>query len=267
MADLGQNAEAKGQGAGGALAVEAVDFSVHKAGKALLEGISLAVKANRITAIIGPTASGKSLFLRCINRLVELEGAIRTSGQMKVFGQDVYGPGMDVRVLRRQVGMVFSKPSLPVGSIFDNVAMGPRMQGVHDRGVLAGMVEKSLKQVGMWERVADKQSEGAGGLSREDQQRLCVARVLTAGPTVLLFDEPTANMDYPSVGHFEDLICELAKKYTVLLAAQTPQQASHVADDTAFFWEGKLIESGPTEHVLTEPKSELTERYVTGRYE
>ncbi len=245
--------------------VEAVNFGVLSRGNVLLAGITLALSPGRILAVIGPTASGKSLFLRCINRLCELDGPVHTTGKMLVCGADVYAPGTDLMALRRNVGMVFSKPSLPVPGIFDNVAMAPRLAGIHDKSVLAGIVERALRHVALWDAVAPRLAAPANALTAEQQQRLCIARVLAADPAVLLFDEPTAHLDYPSAGHIEDLIVTLARAYPVLIAAQTPQQASHVAHDSAFFWQGRLIESGPTEDVLTNPKDPRTEAYVTGR--
>lgn len=249
--------------------IEATGFSLKQTGPTgrwFLQGITLAVRPGRILAIIGPTGSGKSTFLKSIDRLCELEFPVQTEGLLKVQGQDVYDPKTDVLALRRKVGMVFSRPSLPVPGIFDNVALAPRMMGIHDKAVLAQIVEHSLRQVGMWETLGNRLSENANGLAIEAQQRLCIARVLAAEPVALLFDEPTAHLDYPTAGHIEDLICELAKKYPVVIGAQTPQQASHVADDTAFFWEGRLVEMGPTEEVLTNPKDPRTENYVTGRF-
>jgi phosphate transport system ATP-binding protein len=199
--------------------VEAVGFSVFSGGKTLLDAISLRIEPGQITAIIGPANSGKSLFLRCINRLSELDRTVSTQGTLKVLGHDVHAAGMDVATLRRKVGMVFSKPTLPV----------------------------------------------AGELSSEHQQRLCIARALAAEPVLLLFDEPTAHLDFPSAGHIEDLICQLARSVPVVIAAQTPQQASHIADTTAFILGGRLVEFGSTVDVLTNPKHAQTEAYVTGR--
>jgi len=245
--------------------VESTNFGVESHGKILLAGITLKLSPNRILAIIGPSASGKSLFLRCINRLCELTGPLVTTGQMLVFGADVYAPGTDVMALRRRVGMVFSKPSLPVAGIFDNVAMAPRLAGIHDKGALAEIVERHLRQVGLWDALAARLGTPAAALTAEQQQRLCIARVLAADPAILLFDEPTAHLDYPSAGHIEDLIIALAKTRAVIVAAQTPQQASHVAEETAFFWDGRLVESGPTTDVLTNPRDPRTEAYITGR--
>lgn len=250
--------------------IEAVGFSLKEAavqGRMILEGISLTLRAGRILAIIGPTASGKSTFLKSINRLCELEYAVLPFGTLRVLGEDVYAPKTDVLALRRRVGMVFSRPTLPVPGIFDNVALAPRIMGVHDRAVLASLVERCLRQVGLWEALAGRLSENANTLSAEYQQRLCIARVLATDPAVLLFDEPTAHLDYPSAGHVEDLICDLAKKYPLIIAAQTPQQAAHVSSDTAFFWDGRLVEFGPTEEVLTNPKDPRTEAYITGRFD
>jgi phosphate transport system ATP-binding protein len=248
--------------------IEATDFGLQHAGTGrwLIEGINLSVRPARILAIIGPAGSGKSTFLKCINRLCEMEMPIQTFGSLKVHGQDIYDPKTDVLALRRKVGMIFSRPSLPVPGIFDNVAMAPRLMGTHDRAVLARIVETALRQVGLWDTVSGHLNDPASQLPAEAQQRLCIARTLAADPLVLLFDEPTAHLDYPSAGRIEDLICQLAKKYPVLVAAQTPQQASHVADDTAFFWEGRLIESGPTVDVLTNPRDPRTESYITGRF-
>ncbi|NNM84965.1 MAG: ATP-binding cassette domain-containing protein [Phycisphaerales bacterium] len=250
----------------GALAVSALNFSVRDHHGMILQDITLDVPRIGVTAIIGPSASGKSAFLRCINRLLELDGPVQTSGSLRVLGQQVYSDGVELRELRRRVGMVFSKPMLPVSSIFDNVAMSARLQGVTSRGDLAAVVEQSLQRVGLWSYVAEKLSSPAADLSLEWRQRLCIARVLANRPDMLLYDEPTADMDFPSVSHIEDIICDLAQDYPTLVTAQTPQQASHLADFTAFFWQGKLIEAGPTDQILTCPANPQTEAYVTGRY-
>lgn len=247
--------------------VEAVDFGVRRGGSVLLEGITLRIPRTGVTAIIGPTHSGKSLFLRCLNRMCELEGTVQTSGTLRVLGQDVYAPGVDVAALRRKVGLIFSLPALPVAGIFDNVAMAPRLTGLHDRALLAQIAERCLRQVDLWEALRECLGEPAAGLSPEQRQRLCIARVLAAEPEILLFDEPTAHLDYPSATRLQDLICALGERRPILVAAQTPQQASHMADTTAFFSGGKLIEVGPTAAVLLNPQDPRTEAYVTGRGE
>lgn len=246
-------------------AIEARDFGVYQDGQPLLEKVSLGVEAGTITALVGPAGSGKSLFLRCINRLADIEGAIVTKGTLQVFGQDVYAPSTDVIALRRTVGMVFTQPTLPVASVFDNAALAPRMAGITDRHELAERVEEVLRKVGLWEAVQRRLHGPAEELTAEQQQRLCVARVLAAEPGALLFDEPTAHLDYPSAGRVEDLIVELGKTYPVLITAQSPQQASHIAEFTAFFYQGKMVEAGPTVDVLTNPRDPVTEAYVTGR--
>lgn len=248
------------------VAVEASGFGVHCAGKALLADITLQVLSNQVTAIIGPTESGKSLFIKCINRLAELESPLHISGQLKVFGQHVYAAKVELPELRQRVGMIFSHPTHPVVSIYDNVALAPRLSGVADRHEIAHIVEQKLKQVGLWSQLDDRLSDPVSTLPTETQQRICVARVLAAEPVLLLMDQPTLGLDYPSALHFEDLICELAVHYPIILTAQTPQQAAHVADVTAFFWAGRLVEIGTTEQLITYPKSPQTEAYVSGRY-
>jgi phosphate transport system ATP-binding protein len=246
--------------------VEATGFGVHCAGKVLLSDITLQVLSHQVTAIIGPGESGKSLFLKCINRLAEIESPVHISGRLNVFGQNVYESGVELPELRRRVGMIFSQPTHPVVSIYDNVAMAPRLSGVADRHQVAHIVEQKLKQVGLWAQLCDRLSDAVSKLPVEIQQRICVARVLAADPVLLLMDHPTMGLDFPSALHFEDLICELADQYPIILTAQTPQQAAHVADVTAFFWAGRLVEIGATEQIITCPKSPQTEAYVSGRY-
>ncbi len=247
-------------------AIDARNFSVREGDRTMLENVNMTVESGLITAIIGPAGSGKSLFLRCVNRLLDLDATIKTTGTLAVFGDNIYAGRTDVILLRRRVGMLFNHPTLPVAGIFDNIAMAPRMAGVGDKARLVAIVERCLRRVGLWELAQNRLAEPAAALPREQQQRLCLARVLATDPRLILLDEPTADMDPPSVSRMEDLICDLARDYTVLLAAQTPQQASHVADQTAFFLNGRLVEMGPTDQILTCPKDKQTEAYVSGRY-
>ncbi|MGB9886078.1 MAG: phosphate ABC transporter ATP-binding protein PstB [Moorellales bacterium] len=234
--------------------------------KQVLYDITLRLVPEEITGIIGPSGCGKSTFIRCLNRLHELVRGARCSGQVWLGDQDIYGPGVDPVLVRRRVGMVFQKPNpFPTLSIFENVAAGPRLHGVRGKA-LSEVVEKSLIQAGLWEEVRDRLHQSPTNLSGGQQQRLCIARALAVDPEVLLMDEPCSALDPASTLHIEELMRQLKGRYTIVLVTHNMQQASRVADHTAFFLEGRLIEHGPTEEIFTRPRDPRTESYITGRF-
>ncbi|MCR4420288.1 MAG: phosphate ABC transporter ATP-binding protein PstB [Clostridia bacterium] len=234
--------------------------------KQVLYDIDLRLVPEQITGIIGPSGCGKSTFIRCLNRLHELVRGGRCRGRVLLGNQDIYGPGVDPVVVRRRVGMVFQKPNpFPTLSIFENVAAGPRLHGVRGKA-LAEMVERSLIQAGLWEEVRDRLHHPPTNLSGGQQQRLCLARALAVEPEVLLMDEPCSALDPASTLHIEELMARLKGQYTIVIVTHNMQQASRVADYTAFFLEGRLIEHGPTEELFTRPRDPRTESYITGRF-
>ncbi len=231
-----------------------------------LDHISLDVPKNRVTALIGPSGCGKSTFLRCLNRMNDMIDDVRVTGDVLLDGEDIYSPGTDVVHLRKRVGMVFQKSNPFPKSIFDNVAYGPRLSGVRDRGELLGLVERSLRRSALWDEVKDRLHESALQLSGGQQQRLCIARALATRPEVLLMDEPASALDPASTARIEDLIFELRDSYTIVIVTHNMQQAARVSDHTAFFYEGRLIEAGPTKRLFTTPAEKQTEDYITGRF-
>ena len=231
-----------------------------------LEDISIIIGKNRVTALIGPSGCGKSTFLRCLNRMNDLIPGIRVQGTVQLDGEDIYAPNVDVVNLRRRVGMVFQKPNPFPKTIFENVAYGLRVNGVKDKKSLQQQVEKSLHQAALWEEVKDRINNSALGLSGGQQQRLCIARALAVEPDVLLMDEPASALDPIATQKIEDLIHELKKNFTIIIVTHSMQQAARVSDITAFFYMGKLIETGDTETIFTRPSRKQTEDYITGRF-
>ncbi|MHB0947760.1 MAG: phosphate ABC transporter ATP-binding protein PstB [Gemmatimonadaceae bacterium] len=246
--------------------MEARDFSFWYGEKQALHGVSLAVQPGTITALIGPSGCGKSTFLRSINRMNELIPGTRCEGSLTLDGDDIYAPGMDVVALRQQIGMVFQRWNPFPRSIQDNVAYGPRINGVRDRRELDRIVEESLRRAALWDEVKDRLRESALGLSGGQQQRLCVARALANDPEVLLLDEPASALDPISTQRLEELLYELKRELTVVIVTHNLQQAARVSDRTAFFFLGRLVEEGPTTQLFTSPREERTEAYVTGRF-
>ncbi|MCX7015692.1 MAG: phosphate ABC transporter ATP-binding protein PstB [Candidatus Sumerlaeota bacterium] len=246
--------------------VVAEGFSVLYGAKAAVREVTMSVAAGKVTAIIGPSGCGKSTLLRAINRMNDLIPRCRVEGRLALEGVDLYGPNVDVVSLRRRVGMVFQKANPFPKSIFDNVAYGPRIHGLNHRRELAETVERSLVRAGLWEEVKDRLDKSALGLSGGQQQRLCIARALAVDPEILLMDEPASALDPRSTARIEDLIDELRGDYTIVIVTHNMQQASRVSDDTAFLYEGALIEFGPTRQLFTNPRAKQTEDYITGRF-
>jgi phosphate transport system ATP-binding protein len=245
--------------------VENLDF--YYGAKRALEGISLAIPPNLVTAFIGPSGCGKSTFLRTLNRLNDTIPGTRVTGRVIVDGSDVYRPGVDVVDLRRRVGMVFQKSNPFPKSIFDNVAYGIRVNGLaRTRQELRGCVEDSLRSAALWDEVKDRLDESALSLSGGQQQRLCIARALAVEPEILLMDEPASALDPIATQRIEELIYRLKQRYTIVIVTHNMQQAARVSDFTAFFWLGRLVEYDRTEQIFTAPREKLTEDYITGRF-
>ncbi|MCE5259062.1 MAG: phosphate ABC transporter ATP-binding protein PstB [Chloroflexi bacterium] len=245
-------------------------LDVYYGRKQALRGVSLAIATRQITALIGPSGCGKSTFLRCLNRMNDTIPNVRISGQVRLDEQDIYGPRMDVVELRQRVGMVFQRPNPFPQSIYDNVAFGPRVLGLHHSN-LNDVVEQSLRGASLWDEVKDSLRENALSLSLGQQQRLCIARVIAVKPEVILMDEPASALDPIATLKIEDLMHELVTEYTIIIVTHNMQQAARVSDETAFFMVdhdqvGILVEHGATKQIFTQPKDERTEGYVTGRY-
>jgi phosphate transport system ATP-binding protein len=235
--------------------------------KQALHEISMEIGANRVTALIGPSGCGKSTFLRTLNRMNDVIPKTRLLGSVRLDGADLYAPGVDVVALRRRVGMVFQKSNPFPKSVFENVAYGIRINRMAtSRGDLHHRVEQSLRRAALWEEVKDRLHDSALALSGGQQQRLCIARALAVEPEVLLMDEPASALDPIATQRIEELIYQLKRDYTIVIVTHNMQQAARVSDVTAFFWLGKLVETGPTERLFTNPREKLTEDYVTGRF-
>ena len=230
-----------------------------------LKGINLAIPEKKITALIGPSGCGKSTYLKTLNRMNDLVEGCRITGEITLDGEDIYG-NMDINILRKRVGMVFQKPNPFPMSIYDNIAYGPRIQGIKSRSALDEIVEKSLRQAAIWDECKDKLKKSALGMSGGQQQRLCIARVLAVEPEVLLMDEPTSALDPISTSKIEDLATELRNSYTIIIVTHNMQQAARIADKTAFFLLGELIEYDDTERMFSVPSDKRTEDYITGRF-
>lgn len=230
-----------------------------------LKNINVEIPEKQVTAFIGPSGCGKSTFLKCFNRMNDLIEGCRVEGDFRIGKADIYGK-IDVNELRKNVGMVFQKPNPFPMSVYDNIAYAPRTFGITKRSALDEIVEKSLMQAAMWDELKDRLNKSALGLSGGQQQRLCIARALSAEPKILLMDEPTSALDPISTGKIEELIEELKKDLTIVIVTHNMQQAARIADKTAFFLLGELIEYGDTDDIFTSPKDERTERYITGRF-
>ena len=245
--------------------VDHVDFCYGKA--TALHDIFLKIPARQVTALIGPSGCGKSTLLRCFNRMNDLiEGARIVAGEVRIQGLNIYDRSVDVIALRRQVGMVFQKSNPFPKSIYRNVSYGLELQGVRDKKLLDVVVEKSLRGAALWDEVKDRLQTSALGLSGGQQQRLCIARAIAVEPSVILMDEPCSALDPIATGKVEELIHDLKQHYTIVIVTHSMQQAGRLSDLTAFFYMGKLIESGPTQRVFTKPSHQQTEDYITGRF-
>jgi phosphate transport system ATP-binding protein len=246
--------------------IEAQDFSFYYGSKMGIKNITMKIPPCAVTAIIGPSGCGKSTFLRSINRINDLIPNIHVEGKMFVNNQDVYAGQINLVNLRQQVGMVFQKPNPFPKTIFDNVAYGPKLQGIKRRGDLQEIVEDSLKAAALWDEVKDDLRKSALSLSGGQQQRLCIARALATKPSVLLMDEPCSALDPIATAKIEDLIDDLKKDYTIVIVTHNMQQAARVSEQTAFFCLGELIEYDSTTTIFEKPNKKQTEDYVTGRF-
>ena len=230
-----------------------------------LKNINLNIQEKEITAFIGPSGCGKSTLLKTLNRMNDLVEGCRINGKVELDGQDIYGK-IDVNDLRKRVGMVFQKPNPFPMSVYDNIAYGPRTHGIHSKSKLNEIVEKSLRDVAIWDEVKDRLNKSALGLSGGQQQRLCIARALAVEPEVILMDEPTSALDPISTSKIEDLAVELKEKYTIIIVTHNMQQAARISDKTAFFLLGDMVEFDKTETLFSMPKDKRTEDDITGRF-
>ena len=231
-----------------------------------LKNVSMELYTNKITAFIGPSGCGKSTFLKTLNRMNDLVPNVKIEGEVLLDNENIYDQRVDTTLLRKKVGMVFQQPNPFPMSIYDNVAYGPRIHGIHSKSELDDIVEKSLKGAALWDEGSDRLKKSALGLSGGQQQRLCIARALAVEPEVLLMDEPTSALDPISTLKIEDLMDELKSKYTVAIVTHNMQQATRIADYTAFFLVGEVVEYAPTTELFSSPKDSRTEDYITGRF-
>lgn len=232
-----------------------------------VEDVSIPIYENKVTALIGPSGCGKTTFLRSLNRMHDLTRAAKVSGEVLLDGKNIYDQDINPVIIRRQVGMVFQKPTpFPTMSIFDNVVAGLKLVGIRDKSLLNEICEKALRQAAIFNEVKDRLNTPGGTLSGGQQQRLSIARALAVEPEVLLMDEPTSSLDPQSTSHIEELIHSLKEHVTIVIITHNMQQAARVSDLTAFFYVGKLVELGSTDEVFTNPKEKRTEDYITGRF-
>ena len=231
-----------------------------------IKNVSVEIPERKVTALIGPSGCGKSTFIKCFNRMNDLVEGCKITGEFRIGEQDIYAKDTDVNMLRKNVGMVFQKPNPFPMSIYDNIAYAPRTFGVHKKRDLDKIVETSLKRASIWDEVKDRLGQNALGMSGGQQQRLCIARSLAASPKILLMDEPTSALDPISTGKIEELMEELKSDLTIVIVTHNMQQATRIADKTAFFLLGELVEFGDTEKIFSSPEDKRTENYITGRF-
>jgi phosphate transport system ATP-binding protein len=246
--------------------IEARGLNLYYGQKQALRDITMSIEPNRVTALIGPSGCGKSTFLRSLNRMNDLIDGVRVEGEVTVDGLDINAPGTDVVELRKKVGMIFQKSNPFPKSIYENVAYGPRINGLRDAAALDGIVEKSLRQAALWDEVKNDLQKSGLSLSGGQQQRLCIARALAVSPEVLLMDEPASALDPIATAKIEELIHQLKEQYTIVIVTHNMQQAARVSDRTAFFYLGELIEFNDTGTLFTTPSKKQTEDYITGRF-
>lgn len=246
--------------------IETKNLDLYYGEKHALKNVSLDIKTNKITAFIGPSGCGKSTFLKTLNRMNDYVKDIKITGSVVLDGEDIYDSRVDTTVLRKKVGMVFQQPNPFPMSVYDNIAYGPRIHGIKNKKQLDKIVKDSLEAAALYEEVKDRLHSSALGLSGGQQQRLCIARTLAVEPDVILLDEPTSALDPISTLKIEELLMELKEKYTIAIVTHNMQQASRIADYTAFFLVGEMVEYGKTKDVFAMPKDKRTEDYITGRF-
>ncbi|MEK6540862.1 MAG: phosphate ABC transporter ATP-binding protein PstB [Pseudomonadota bacterium] len=243
------------------------DVNVYYGDKQAIDGVSIDVFRDDVTALIGPSGCGKSTFLRTLNRMNDTVPGARVTGDIRLDADDIYAPQMDVVQLRARVGMVFQKPNPFPKSIYDNVAYGPRIHGLAPaKADMDGVVEKALTRAGLWAEVKDRLSDSGTALSGGQQQRLCIARAIAVGPEVVLMDEPCSALDPIATAKIEELIHELRGRFAIVIVTHNMQQAARVSQRTAFFHMGKVVEYGATSDIFTNPREDRTKDYITGRY-
>lgn len=246
------------------IAIENLSVSYGK--KIALEDISINIKGNMVTALIGPSGCGKSTFLRSLNRMNDLITNSKTSGKINIDGKNIYESDIDVVQLRKRVGMIFQKSNPFPKSVYENVAFGPKINGVKNKSTLDEIVENSLRRAALWDEVKDELNKNGLSLSGGQQQRLCIARALAVDPEILLMDEPASALDPIATTKIEDLIYQLKQNYTIIIVTHNLQQAARVSDETAFFYLGKLVEFNDTKMMFTTPANKQTEDYIRGRF-
>jgi phosphate transport system ATP-binding protein len=239
---------------------------LHYGSKMALNDISIQIPEKKVTAFIGPSGCGKSTFLRSLNRMNDLIDGVKIEGKILIDGINIYDNNIDVVTLRKKVGMVFQKSNPFAKSIYENVAYGPRINGIKDRKQLDEIVETALQNAAIWTEVKDRLGDSAMGLSGGQQQRLCIARTLAVNPEIVLMDEPASALDPLSTSKIEELIVQLKEKYTIVIVTHNMQQAARISDLTAFFYLGELIEFDKTKKIFTNPDKKQTEDYITGRF-
>ena len=245
--------------------IETKNLNLYYGEKQALKDINMSINKNEVTALIGPSGCGKSTFLRTINRMNDLIDIVKIDGEVLFEGKDIYKDYDEIH-LRKRIGMVFQRPNPFPMSIYNNIAYGPKIHGIKNKDQLDEIVEKSLKGAALWDETKDRLKESAIGMSGGQQQRLCIARTLAVSPEVILMDEPTSALDPISTAKMEELMDELKKKYTVIIVTHNMQQAGRIADKTAFFLNGEVVEFGKTDDIFYKPKDKRTEDYITGRF-
>lgn len=245
--------------------IKTQDLNLWYSANHALKNINISIPKNQITALIGPSGCGKSTFLKCLNRMNDLVEGCKIEGGVYFKETDIY-KDMDVNILRKEIGMVFQKPNPFPMSIYDNIAYGPRIHGIKSKVKLDEIVERSLMQAAIWDECKDRLKKSALGMSGGQQQRLCIARALAVEPEILLMDEPTSALDPISTSKIEDLTLELKEKYTIIMVTHNMQQAARIADKTAFFLLGEIVEFDSTEKMFSAPRDKRTEDYITGRF-
>lgn len=246
--------------------MSATNLNLHYGANHALKNVNLDIYEKQITAFIGPSGCGKSTFLKTLNRMNDLVPNVKIDGTVLLDGEDIYSNKVDTTLLRKKVGMVFQQPNPFPMSIYDNIAYGPKIHGIKSKAILDDIVEKSLRDASLFDEVKDRLKKSALGLSGGQQQRLCIARALAVEPEILLMDEPTSALDPISTLKIEELMLDLKEKYTVAIVTHNMQQATRVADYTAFFLVGEMVEFGKTKDIFSLPKDKRTEDYITGRF-